>query len=215
MKIVVIENNNVFNMQICKYINQVLIENNKDYDVVSFLDYNNQLNIMIHDREIKIYVVDLKLGKYSAYDVCRQIRESAYDWNSIIIISSFHNAKEDFISMRLAIFTYLSKKINFEQNLKESVLAAINILEKTKFLSINKNCKISINDICYILKEKNSKYCFIQTLNDDYRIRKSLKSLEEELRLTRKKNYLLINENNVVCSDKNKILFQNNIEINL
>jgi len=216
MKIIVIENNHNFNKKICKYLNQVLIENNLNWNPIPFLNFNDELNEIIHDKEIKIYIIDIKLSNnFSGYDICRLIRESAYDWDSIIIISSIHNQKEDFISLRLSIFTYLSKHYRYEDNLKESVLQAINILEQKKFLKINKSCRISINDICYILKEKNSKYCYIKTLDDHFRIRKSLKSLEKELQLRKVKAYLLVNDKNIKSTDKNKITFENKIKIKI
>lgn len=216
MKIIVVENNRNFNKRICKYINQVLMANNSNWTVEPFFNFTEKLNNIIHDKEIKIYIIDIKLGgKYSGYDICRSIRESAYDWDSLIIISSIHNEKEDFISLRLSIFTYLSKHNKYEENLKESVTEAINILDKKKFLTINKNCSISINDICYILKEKNSKYCYIKTLDDHFRIRKSLKSLEKELRLRKVKAYLLVNDRNIKSTDKNKIIFENKIKIKI
>lgn len=114
MKIIVIENNHNFNKKICKYLNQVLIENNLNWNPIPFLNFNDELNEIIHDKEIKIYIIDIKLSNnFSGYDICRLIRESAYDWDSIIIISSIHNQKEDFISLRLSIFTYLSKHLVF------------------------------------------------------------------------------------------------------
>ncbi len=215
MDIIVIENNSGFNKLICQYINQVLIEKNYDYKIIPFFSYNNDLKKIIHNKEIKIYIIDIKLGQYSGYDICREIRELAYDWDSIIIISSIHNQKENLISLRLSIFTYLSKLLNFEVNLKETISYAIDILQQNKFLIINKHCKIAINDICYILKERNSKYCFIKTLDSEFRIRKSLKKLDEELKLTRIKNYLLINDRNTKVTTKNRIIFENKIEIKI
>lgn len=216
MKIVVIENNHNFNKLICKYLNQILIDKNLEWDIVPFFNYNDDLKNIIHDNEIKIYIIDIKLGgSYSGYDICREIRESAYDWDSILIISSIHNQKENFISLRLSIFTYLSKYYNFENNLKESIVHAVNILEQRKFLKINKSCRISINDICYILKERNSKYCYIKTLDDHFRIRKSLKSLEADLKLRKVKGYLLVNDRNVKSTHRDKIIFENKIKIKI
>lgn len=108
MQIVVIEDNYDFNQLVCKQINQILIENNLDYPIKSFMNYNNDLKKVIHNKKIKIYIIDMSLDIYSGYDVCREIREAAYDWDSIIIIASVHNQKENIISLRLSIFTYLS-----------------------------------------------------------------------------------------------------------
>lgn len=215
MKIVVIENSYECNKMICENIKQILIENNLNYEIQSFSDFNDELKKTIHSRDIKIYIVDMVLDTYNGYDVCREIRESAKDWDSLIIISSVHNQRENIISKRLLIFTYLSKLDCFEQELKSTIICAINIIEPRNFLTINKYCKIAINDICYIEKEKNSKYCLVKTLDDNYRIRKPLKDFESNWHFTKIKNYLLINENNIKKTDKNKIVFENQIEIKL
>ncbi len=215
MKIVVIEDNQDLNQIICKNINKTLINNNYDYDVISFSKYNKNLQKVIFDKEIKIYIIDLELGTKSGYDICREIREFAYDWDSIIIICSIHNYKEHLISLRLLIFTYLSKLYDFDTNLEIAVLDAIQILENKKLLVINRNCKVSINDIYYILKEKSSKYCVIKTQHQEFRVRRSLKSLQEELHFEKVKNYILINQKNVISKNKNIITFKNKLKIRI
>lgn len=215
MKIVVIEDHDELNEIICKNISKTLINHNYDYDIKTFTKYHSNLNKIIYDKDVKIYIIDLELGTMSGYDIIREIRKKAYDWDSIIIVSSVHNQKENLISKRLSIFTYLSKFFNFLENLEDTLLEAIHIFEHKKLLTINKNCKILIHDICYILKEKDSKYCLIKTIHDEFRIRKSLKSLGEELHLKRIKNYILINESNVVYTSKNKIRFKNKLEIRI
>ena len=213
MKIIIIEDESHFNRIIYNNIDEILMTKNLNYPLRSFKEYDDNLKRIIYDGEIKIYIIDLKLNKYSGYDICREIREKACDWNSIIIIASVYNEKENIISLRLGIFTYISKLCDFESNLKETVLFAIHIMKKNRFLKINRDCEISIKDICYILKEKNSKYCIIKTFYDEYRIRKSLKELEKRLHFKKFKNYLLINENNTRVIEKNRIIFENKIEI--
>ena len=215
MKIVVIEDNQDLNQIMCKNINKTLINNSYDYDVISFSKYNKSLQKIIFDKEIKIYIIDLELGNKSGYDICREIRDFAYDWDSLIIISSIHNYKEHFISLRLLIFTYLSKLYDFDCNLETAVLDAIQIFENKRLLAINKNCKVSINDIYYILKEKNSKYCLIKTQHQEFRIRRSLKSLQEELHFEKIKNYILINQKNVASKNKNIVTFKNKLKIRI
>lgn len=213
MQIIIIEDEYSFNQIMYNNINKMLIKKDLNYPLKSFREYDNDLKKVIYNGEIKIYIIDLKLNGYSGYDICREIREQACDWNSIIIIASVHNEKENMISLRLGIFTYLSKLCDFESNLNEAILFAIQIVKKNKFLKVNRDCEISIKDICYILKEKNSKYCTIKTLYDEYRIRKPLKELEKKLHFKKLKNYLLINENNTRVIEKNRVVFENKIEI--
>ena len=215
MKIVIVEDNKDFNEITCNIINKLLIENNLDYDVVSFLSFDEKLKRLIHSNETKIYIIDIELGTKSGYDVCRMVRESAYDWNSIIIISSVHNQKETILSLRLSVFTYLSKLVNFEQELKTTILEAVKILEKNNLFKIDRDTQISIDDICYVLKELNSKYCIIRTFHGEFKVRSTLKKLTSELKLTNIRKYLSYNKNNVVAIRNDKIIFKNKIEVKM
>lgn len=216
MKIIVIDNNQEYNDFICNIITKLMFKNDYEYQILPFYKYNNRLKRLIHDKDIKIFIVDLKLQNKSGYDICREIREEANDWNSIIIISSAYNQKEDIISLRLLVFTYLVKFNNFEENLIETLEKATSILDDNKFLKVDKNTKVSINDICYIKKIKNSKYCSIKTIhNDIVKIRRSLKSLEKELKFKKVKNYLLLNDNNISFKSKEEVIFKNNDKIDI
>ena len=106
-----------------------MFQNNYEYQILPFYNYDSKLKRVIYDNEIKIFIVDLKLQSKSGYDICREIREEANDWNSIIIISSAYNKKESIISLRLLIFTYLVKINNFEKNLRDTLEKAISILQ--------------------------------------------------------------------------------------
>jgi len=218
MKIIVVDDIIKFNKTIIKNINQVLIEENLDVKVIPFLGYNKELKNIIYNNEIKIYILDSDLGEKSlktGYDITREIRGMAHDWYSIIILCSVHNQKENFISSRLSILTYLSKYNNFELQLKKTIKDAINILNQTSTVAINKNCVLYYNEILYATKEKYSKYCIIKTFDNEFRVRKNIYELEEQLHLKKFKRYLLANEKNIASIDKDEITFKNEEKIKL
>ena len=218
MKIIVVEDILSFNKRIIQNINQVLMEENLDIKVMSFLNYNKELKRIIHNNEIKIYILDYDLGEKSlktGYDISREIRGIAHDWYSIIIICSIHNQKENFISSRLSILTYLSKYKNFDHNFKEALREAIYILNQTSTVSINNRCTLYYNEVLYALKEKYSKYCIIKTFDNEFRVRKNIYELEEELHLKKIKRHLLANEKNIASIDNDEIVFKNEEKIKL
>lgn len=181
MRIVVIEDNKRVNSLICEYVNEIVSKSCLDYQLLNFYSFNDDLRKIIYNCDIKIYIVDLQLNSKSGYDICREIREGANDWKSIIIICSAYNQKEEIISLRLSIFTYVSKHINFKSNLKDSINKVIHILSSNNIVTIDKNTKICINDICYIEKIKQTKYCKIVTLDSkEYKIMKTIKMLQKE-----------------------------------
>ena len=93
--------------------------------------------------------------------------------------------------------------------MKETIESALSILELKGVLTPNKEYKLIHDDILYVKKEKNSKYCNIHTLKDIIRVRKSLKSIQQELKLKKIKKYLLVNEKNINFLKEEEIIFKN------
>lgn len=218
MKVIVVEDILSFNEKIRRIANQVLMEENLDIKIIPYLEYNKDLKKIIHNNEIKIYILDYDLGEKSqknGYDISREIRGIAHDWCSIIIICSIHNKQKNFISSRLSILTYLSKSDNFEHNLRESIKEAIYILNQTSTISITNRCTLYYNEVLYALKEKYSKYCVIKTFDNEFRVRKNIYELEEELHLKKFKRHLLANEKNIASVDDDEITFKNEEKIKL
>ena len=67
----------------------------------------------------------------------------------------------------------------------------------------------------YALKEKYSKYCIIKTFDNEFRVRKNIYELEEELHLKKFKRHLLANEKNIASIDEDEITFKNEEKIKL
>ena len=196
MKIVVVENDNIWLQRTIKNINKSLIKENINKNIITFNKYTQELKNLIYDNRQKIYILDIELGESSGYDIAREIRDCANDWNSIIIISSIYNQKENIISDRLSVLTYISKLIDFDINMQQSIKLAIKILSKNNFLEFKESGikeKIAINDIEYIKKEKYSKYCTIKTTDNTFRVRNTISNLKEKTKLTQIKKDLLIN----------------------
>lgn len=197
MKIVIIENNESWSKRTIKDVDKVLVKEHFDEKVLSFQRYTKELKDIIYDNSKKVYIIDVELDNASGYDIAREIREGANDWESIIIISSIFNQKEDFISDRLSILTYISKLSNFDINIKNSVDLAIKILSKKNFFEFKESGidhKIVIDDIIYIKKEKYSKYCHIKTVNSFFRVRDTIANIKEKTKLTEIKKGLLVNK---------------------
>lgn len=218
MKIIIVNDILIFNKRIVKNTEQVLMKENLDIKFLSFIGYNKELKELIYNNEIKIYILDHDLGEKSnktGYDISREIREIAHDWYSIIIICSNDNKKENFISSRLSILTYLSKYKNFDNNYQRILKKAIKYLIKTNTVSINNRCTLYYNEVLYALKEKYSKYCVIKTFDSEFRVRKNIYELEEQLNLKKIKRYLLANEKNIESINKDEIIFKNEEKIKL
>ena len=67
----------------------------------------------------------------------------------------------------------------------------------------------------YASKEKYSKYCIIKTFDNEFRVRKNIYELQEELHLKKFKRHLLANEKNIMSVDEEEITFTNEEKIKL
>jgi len=196
MKIVIVENEDNWSKRTLKNINKVLISEHIDEKIFCFNRYTKELKNIIYSNDKKIYILDIELGEYSGYDIAREIRDCANDWESIIIISSIYNQKENIISDRLSVLTYISKLVNFDNNIKESIKLAVKIILKNNFIEFKESGiknKVAIDNIIYIKKEKYSKYCIIKTTENTFRVRETIFNLKEQTKLTQIKKDLLIN----------------------
>lgn len=197
MKIIIVENENNWLKRTIQNVNMVLISESIDEKILYFNKYTNELKDVIYNNERKIYILDIELGDSSGYDIAREIRDCANDWESIIIISSIYNQKENIISDRLSILTYISKLVDFDANIRESIRLSLKILLKNNLLEFKESGiknKIAIDNIVYIKKEKYSKYCIIKTVDNFFRVRDTISNLKEETKLIQVKKDLLINK---------------------
>lgn len=207
MQVVIIEDDEKWKD---KVINTLGLNTN---DAFFFNNYCEELKEIILNKQKKVYLIDVQLNDsdFSGIDIAEQIRE--VDWQSILIFYSLYNLKEDVISLRLNALTYVSKSKRFETELLTAFTTAEKIINDNKYLEFNtenKKIKIFINDILYIIKDKNTKYCIIKTIDSNFRIRKSLKELQVLTELKLYKKHLIINEKNTKYIYKNKIIFINN-----
>lgn len=199
-------------------IKQILENNNKEDKFLYFNKYDEALNEVINNKNLKIYLLDIELKNSSidGVDIASEIREK--DWKSIIIFFSAYNEKENIISLRLNVLTYVSKNDNFETELLEAFNSAKDILLEYNTIKVNTNgseVNLYVNDILYITKEKNSKYCLINTTSGILRTRSSLSELKKKTNFRQEKKHLLINSNNIKYLLKEKIIFSNNIVLPL
>lgn len=213
MEVVVIEDELFWQNKIKKILERNNIEDNFLY----FDRYNENLEDIIYNKNKKIYLIDIELknSEYNGIIIASIIRE--HDWKSVIIFLSVFNEKENIISLMLNALTYIEKNSDLENELPKLLNSAKNILLDDDFIEIdinNQKVNLHTNDVLYITKEKNSKYCVINTTSGTIRIRSSLAELKNQTGFKQVKKYLLLNENNVKYELKNKVIFNNNVVIN-
>ena len=197
MKIVIIDDENYWLHKMDKAIRDIPYLKNLNIQIVKFKRYDEELRKILYDNSSKIYIIDIQLrDTYNGYDIVHEIRDIIFDWKSIIILASIHDEMKNAISQRLAILTYISKNKYFNYNLAESIKLGAKILANNKFITIkegNKSYQLVISDIIKVTKETTSKYSIIETINNTFRVRVSLKKLNLELNFIKENRSSLIN----------------------
>ena len=197
MKIVIIDDENYWLHKMDKAIRDIPYLKNLNIQIVKFKRYDEELRKILYDNSSKIYIIDIQLrDTYNGYDIVHEIRDIIFDWKSIIILAYIHDEMKNAISQRLAILTYISKNKYFNYNLAESIKLGAKILANNKFITIkegNKSYQLVISDIIKVTKETTSKYSIIETINNTFRVRVSLKKLNLELNFIKENRSTLIN----------------------
>jgi len=198
MDVVIIENNRHWLKRVTNIANKLLIAEKLDIEIISFINYNEEVIKLIYNGEPKIFVLDYELNDINADEIAHEIRDEANDQESKIIIFSNHDMIDTVIAKRLSILTYrLKKDDKFEEKLFEDIKYSINVLAGNRFISIKEGRQpynLIIDSIVQVTKDKKTKYSIIKTKNNkEYRIRKSLLKLNEELNFERINNYTLVN----------------------
>ncbi len=167
------------------------------YDKTTLSRINNSLGK-------KIFIFDIEVPGKSGLDLAREIRNSG-DWTSpMMIVTSHEYLKEDTLTAKMLMLDFISKYNNCENNLKDSLELAINILEHHKSLNFQYNgeiFQIPYDNILYIEKNVDDPYSTIVTKTSKVEIKKTISALEKELddtnKFLRTHRSCIVNINNI------------------
>ena len=213
IKFIIVEDEEKWNKEFERVINDVLFESDKDYEIYTFTKYNNELKTLIEDNsEQKIYLMDLELDpKHTGMDILREIRED--DWDSEIIVLTNHDRMFETVHKEIyKTFDFIEKFDNFENRLKNDIKKIINKKYDTgKFLYNNKKISLQIyyKDIMYIYRDTVERKLIIKTTNNEFLVNMSIADILKKLdkRFTRCHKSCIINEDRVVEKNYSKGYF--------
>lgn len=195
-------------------VNFALSNYDIDYRIHKFINYSEELDVIVKSSGKKIYILDVS-SKLSGLEIALKVRE--YDWDSIIIVvATSTKYSEDIFYKRLMVFDYVSMCNNYEQRLIDDIKMAITIIDKHKIFTFKFNhiiYRIPYNQITYIEKEPIVKRCIIHTNNNQYYITGSLnwimKLLDENFCRTHQSCIVNLNNIKEVDLSNNLIIFKN------
>lgn len=165
-----------------KAINVALAKYNIDYRIYTFNDYDEDLETIINNDLIKIYVLDVNSGG-KGIDVALRIRKS--EINSIIIFITDCNKYQNVLfDNRLMVLDFICKTNGYEIRLCDDIIYALRVIyERNSFIFKYNNVvyRIPYSQINFIEKESMIKRCIVHTVYDSYYVVNSIQRLNEIL----------------------------------
>ncbi|MGL4913582.1 MAG: LytR/AlgR family response regulator transcription factor [Romboutsia sp.] len=179
IKIVLCEDQVEHQITIKTFLNDILYENNIQYEIDIF--NTGEALLSNYPKSVDIFILDIQMDKLTGMDVARKIREIDKNKPEIIFTTSIMSYMQEGYEVRA--YRYLLKPINLNE-LKKHILACVKEIEnnKDKYLIINGRSeiyKIDIATITYI--EVQNKCMTIHTVDREYEVKMSMDKIEKEL----------------------------------
>ena len=168
-----------------KIILNILNQRNEKYIILTITNYTNytkeKINALIGNN---IYILDMDMSSTSGLDIAKILRYEE-DWaSSIILTTSSNELKEKGFASKILPIDIIKKDEDFFKNMKKALQIALQIhshYPSFNFLYNNEFYQIPYDDILYFEKNLNNNYTSIITKNNVYKIKESIKNIENKL----------------------------------
>ncbi|HIU22679.1 MAG TPA: LytTR family transcriptional regulator DNA-binding domain-containing protein [Candidatus Fimihabitans intestinipullorum] len=219
VELVVVEDELYFLNKECDLIDKYMMHNDIDYKIYKFTSVNSKIYDLIKNNKRKIFLLDIHVGYDSGIDLARDIRD--YDYNSIIIFLTGHEEyKSTIIGDDIMCLTYIDKFDRLKENLYRSLSKALNIIQENSVLQFKSKgitYTLQLDEILYIEKEKNQKYCSVHIAHGKAPIYQSIKDINKQLNSNFEPygRSLIINRKYIKMKSKGKIVLNNGKELDI
>ena len=212
-KIVVVEDDKVFQEKVKHVISKTLFKNNDDIKVEYYTKFNKSLEKTIDDNSIrKIYIMDIGLeNDISGIQIAKKIRSN--DWESeIIFITSHDKMFETVYRSVYEVFDFIEKCHNMSERLETDLdIIFKKNFDNKMFIYSNRfiDLKIYYRSILYIYREKDERKLVIVTENNKFKVGLTIPEMLEKLdnRFKQCHRACIVNRNRVHKYDWNKGIF--------
>jgi len=181
IKFIIIEDEEKYTKKYEDVINSILFKTPKDYGILKFTKYNNELKKVIRDNsEMKVYLVDLQLNNnYDGMNILREIRDN--DWDSEIIVLTNHDRMFESVHKEIyRTFDFIEKFVDLEKRLKKDIKKIISKNhDNGKFVYKTRKIELQIyyKDIIYIYRDTVERKLFMKTSYNHFIIDMSMKNM--------------------------------------
>lgn len=188
-------------------IDKYMMKNNLEYKAHLFNDYDDKfIKIVEENIPSKIYILDIETPSGSGVDIARIIRKN--DINSVIIFLTGHQELSDVVIKDDFLFlSFINKFDACEKRLNDALGKALKVLKirpKLKFKENGFIYNIALEDILYVSRDTFDRKCQVKTDNMEFKLTRSLSSMEELLPDNFMKSHrsCIVNTNRIVSIDR-------------
>ena len=208
LDVVICEDNEKFRLKTYNLVEKYFKSTNIKYNIMTFNKYSEKLKKYIKENKDtnKIYILDICLDDDgSGIDIANDIRKR--EFNSIIIlITGRVGLIPEAQKLRLNIFDYICKQINFDRNITDLMEASVNVFnlrQSLKFTFNRNDYNIKLADILYIRTDKSIRKTVVVTNTNEYDVSKPLCYFEEQVNKSfiKTNRGCLVNTNNIKMID--------------
>ncbi|MBZ9607510.1 LytTR family DNA-binding domain-containing protein [Clostridium estertheticum] len=186
----------------------------KDFTVLTFNNSTDVISYVKNNVENNIYILDIDLNEEkTGLTLGREIRKLDKYSGEMIFVTNHVELSFKVFQYKLRVITFINKSIHLENQLKESLLIATQILNKEKdedpkklVIKIGAEMfNILLQDIIYIETIKNSRKVTLHSTNTIVEFYSTLKELMNSL----DNNFIQTHKTNIVNKKYIKIVCKN------
>ena len=221
LNVIICEDNKGFKSRTYDIVNQYLMNTNVKYKIKTFEKYDDKLKELIKNPKdgYTIYILDIQLDETaSGIDIANDIRRNDYD--SVIILETGTDLISRAQQLRLDIFHYIHKDINYNEELTidiDKCLHMFNLKGTIKFKVERVDYNIKYDDVIMIEADSIERKCIVTTKTNQYEVKNPLIYFEKQLdfKFYKINRGCIVNVINIekVNYDKNMIKFVNGKKI--
>lgn len=181
---IICDDKNMFVDKIINVISKIMMNNNIEYKIHSFNDYNEEFLKIINDNlSFKIYILDIQTPTRSGIEIARIIRENDIESMLIFLTVYFDKYSKEILKSRFMFLDFIDKKGDYETELENTIIYALENISKkniVRFKTKNVTYTIETKDILYISRNKDRKCC-IKTTSNNITVSKPLNEIYDML----------------------------------
>ena len=217
INIIICDDNKEITNILKNYINRIVFNYKIEYKIYVFNEYNDSFYKIINSRvENKFYILDIDVNGKSGIDISKRIRNN--DWDSAIVLLTAHYELEYLANhSKILLLDFISKFDTYEDKIKEALDLYLNKITKNDKLSFKQSgstFNIEYDSILYIHYDKYKRKSIVVTIDNEYIINTSLKSIKDKLKgdFCYSHKSCIVNRNHIkeINNIKKEITFSNN-----